>query len=167
MKFKIDKKVLDRFPELLVAVVVVKGFDNTKKQAESVVLLREQEATLRQGLKLEQLWQLEQVKMYQQAFEKFGMDSEKYLASHTALSKRVLEGGKLPDINPLVNVYNGLSIKYLSPFGGEDLDSLYGDFCLSVAKGEEKWMPIGGGKPKLCQKDELVWQDGVEVITRA
>jgi len=167
MKFKIDRQVCKKFPELVVAVVLVEGFDNTKKQAESVEFLQEQEAALRQGLKLEQLWQLEQVKMYKQAFEKFGIDPDKFLASHIALSKRVLEGGKLPDINPLVNLYNGLSIKYLSPFGGEDLDSLYGDFSLVVAKGDEKWTPLGGGKPKICQKDELVWQDDIEVLTRA
>jgi DNA/RNA-binding domain of Phe-tRNA-synthetase-like protein len=78
-----------------------------------------------------------------------------------------MEGGNLPDINPIVNLYNAMSIKYLTPFGGEDLDTLYGDFELKIASGGERWIPIGGGKPKVAVKGELVWGDDLDLSTRA
>jgi DNA/RNA-binding domain of Phe-tRNA-synthetase-like protein len=60
-----------------------------------------------------------------------------------------------------------MSVKYLTPFGGENLDVLQGDFCLYVAKGGEIWFPIGGGKAKPALAGELVWGDDVDLSTRA
>ncbi|KKU44815.1 MAG: Arginine-tRNA ligase, partial [Microgenomates group bacterium GW2011_GWA2_46_7] len=84
-----------------------------------------------------------------------------------ALASRVLEGKDLPDINPMANLYNAMSIEYLTPYGGEDLDTLNGDFELDLAKGGERWIPIGGGKVKPAVKGELVWGDDYDLSTRA
>ena len=67
----------------------------------------------------------------------------------------------------MVDLYNGMSIKYLTPFGGEDLDQVCGDFGLEIAKGGEKWIPIGAKKSKPCVAGELIWQDNFDVSTRA
>ena len=60
-----------------------------------------------------------------------------------------------------------MSIKYLTPFGGENLDSLYGDFTLKFAKGGEQWIPIGDHESKPAIKEELVWGDDYDLSTRA
>ena len=88
------------------------------------------------------------VAVYLDAFKRFGVDPEKFVPAHLALSKRVLEGSSLPNINPAVDLYNALSIKYLTPFGGEDLNTVYGDFVLTFAKGGEQWIPIGAKRVK-------------------
>lgn len=167
MRFKIDVEVFGKFPDLVVALPIVFGFDNNIKQAESLAFLRKQELDLREKLNLETFWKDGRVTTYMEVFNKFGVDPNKFLPAHVALAKRVLEGGNLPDINPIVNLYNAMSLKYLTPFGGEDLDTLYGDFRLIVAEGGEKWFPIGGGKAKLAQKGELVWTDELDLSTRA
>lgn len=87
--------------------------------------------------------------------------------AHVALAQRVLERNDLPDINPIVNIYNAISIAYLTPFGGENLDAVRGDFRLFVAGGGEQWVPIGGDKSKLALRGELVWGDDTDLSTRA
>lgn len=167
MKFKISKEVFERFPDLVVAIPVISGFDNTIKQVEALAFLREQEQKLRSSLDIDIFWKDKRVSAYMETFRKFGVDPNKFLPAHIALAKRVLEGGSLPDINPIVNIYNAMSIKYLTPFGGEDLDKVYGDFELKIAVGGERWIPIGGGKAKYALKDELVWGDMLDLSTRA
>lgn len=167
MKFFIDQPVFEILPSLVIAIPVIRGFDNTKGGSEALGLLRSAEANLRQNISLDAFWKDVRVTSYLDAFRKFGTDPEVRRPAHIALAKRVLEGGDLPDINPMVNIYNSISIKYLTPFGGENLDVLKGDFKLFVAKGGEVWFPIGADKPKLALTGELVWGDDIDLSTRA
>lgn len=167
MKFKIDPKVFETFPTLVVGLPIIMDFDNSKSASESVNFLRQQEIDLKEKFTPESLIQDNRVIAYQRAFRKFGVDPLISLPAHVALSKRVVEGGFLPDINPLVNLYNAFSIKYLTPFGGENLDAVYGDFILKFANGGEKWIPIGGSKSKPAVAGELIWTDDLDVSTKA
>lgn len=167
MKFAIEKSTFDLLPNLVIAVPIIRGFDNTKGKEDALVFLRDTEDTLRTSLTLEQFWIEPRVTVYLEAFKRFGTDPDVRRPAHIALAKRVLEGGQLPDINPIVNIYNAISIKYLTPFGGENLDVLKGNFRLFVAKGGEQWMPIGGDKPKPALQGELVWGDDIDLSTRA
>lgn len=167
MKFQIDAPVFDLLPNLVIALPIIRGFDNTKGKEASVVLLREAESDLRSSMTLEAFWKDPRITAYLEAFRAFGTDPEVRRPAHIALAKRVLEGGQLPDINPMVNIYNALSIKYLTPFGGENLDVLQGDFRLYIAKGGEQWFPIGADKSKSAIAGELVWGDDVDLSTRA
>ncbi|MBI3887596.1 hypothetical protein HY310_00830 [Candidatus Microgenomates bacterium] len=167
MKFKIEKSVFDKFPNLVIALPVITDFDNTKSAPEALKFLRETEEELKKNLTLEKFWQDPRVTAYLDCFKAFGVDPEKFRPAHVALTKRVLEGGQLPDINPMVNLYNAISIKYLTPFGGENLNAIYGDFVLKFANGGEEWIPIGGDKSKPAVKGELVWGDDLDLSTRA
>lgn len=167
MKFIIDQPVLDLFPNLVIAVPIIRGFDNTKGRLEALTLLRQTEANIKASMTLKNFWQDKRVTVYLDAFKKFGTDPEIRRPAHIALVKRVLEGGQLPDINPIVNIYNAMSIKYLTPFGGENLDVLKGNFRLYIAKGGEQWFPIGADKAKPALAGELVWGDDIDLSTRA
>jgi DNA/RNA-binding domain of Phe-tRNA-synthetase-like protein len=69
-------------------------------------------------------------------------------------------------INPLVNLYNSVSLKYLVPMGGHDLDPLTGNLFLGFAEGYEPFTAMGGGERVTVPKGELVYRDGEEVLTR-
>lgn len=167
MKFTIDKKVLEKFPSLLVALPIITGFDNTKSAKEVLDFLRQTETKLRTEITPETFWKDSCVTAYLDCFKAFGSDPQKFVPAHVALAARVLEGKNLPDINPMVNLYNAMSLKYLTPIGGENLDSLYGNFILKFAQGGEQWIPIGGGKSKSAIAGELVWGDDLDLSTRA
>lgn len=167
MKFSIDKKVFDQFPSLVVAIPIIYGFDNNKAKIESENILRETEIKLRESFTIDSFMDNVRVKPYVDCFTKFGSDPNVFLPAHVALSKRVLEGGNIPSINPMVNLYNSFSIANTTPFGGEDLDKVYGDFRLFEATGGEKWYPIGSKKSKDAIAGELVWGDDLDLSTRA
>lgn len=182
MKFTIDQQVFDILPNLVIGIPIIRGFDNTKGEKEAREMLRKTEREVRDSMTLDQFWMDPRVTAYLDAFKKFGTDPEIRRPAHIALAKRILEGGlpanrltaqagwqagQLPDINPIVNIYNAISLKYLTPFGGENLDVLKGDFRLFVAKGGEHWIPIGGDKAKPALQGELVWGDDIDLSTRA
>lgn len=167
MKFSVDQKVIEKFPNIIITIPIIMGFDNTRSENEALEFLRKVEDNLRKEYSLEALWKDKRIAAYLGCFRQFGVDPEKYVPAHAALASRVLGGKNLPDINPMVNLYNAMSIKYLTPFGGEDLDTLYGDFVLKFAQGGEQWISIGGRESKPAQKGELVWGDDYDLSTRA
>jgi arginyl-tRNA synthetase len=167
MKFKIDKNVFDKFPDLVVAIPIIYGFDNNKSKTESEKILRDAEDNLRNKFTLESLIADNRARKYMDCFVKFGCDPDIFTPAHIALSKRVIENGQIPSINPMVNLYNAFSITNMTPFGGEDLDKVCGDFKLFFAEGGEKWYPIGSKKSKPAVEGELVWGDELNLSTRS
>src|SRR5690606_22710970 len=152
MEFKISDDVLEKFRDIFVAIPVIYGFNNTPTEdnLELVAGLKvEAEEELREQFKsVDELAGHEYVKVYFDAFTKLSATPKKTPPTHIALAKRVIEGVHLPSINPIVDTYNAFSIKHITPFGGEDLDKVYGDFRLTIATGDEHWIGIGDKEPK-------------------
>ncbi len=166
MKFTIDPNVIETFPDIVEAVVVIRGFDATRGAKDAEALLRDAEVRLQASLKKADLDTDIRSTIFFDAFKKTGMDIKTVAPSHVAMARRVLSGKQLPPINSIVSIYNAYSLYHLTPFGGEDLDTVYGDITLSVAVGGEQWVPIGGGmKPAL--RGELIWHDGYDVTCRS
>jgi arginyl-tRNA synthetase len=166
MKFTIDPAVIAQFPDIIEAVVIIRGFDNTRGLERAESLLRDAETRLQRSMKKADLDIDIRSTIFFDAFRKTGMDTKTVAPSHVAMARRVLSGKQLPPINPIVSLYNAYSLYHMTPFGGEDLDTVYGDVTLSVAAGGEQWIPIGGGiKPALA--GELIWHDAYDVTCRS
>jgi len=166
MKFRIEKEVFEKFPNLFVAIPVIKGFKNSGHNSEVKKLMRDAEESLKNSYKnLEEYVASPNIQSYFECFRGFGMNPKKVRPTHYSLGKRVLAGGELPNVNPIVNVYNAFSIKNVIPFGGENLDSVYGDFTMQFANGDEHWLGIGLNKPRSPKKGDLVWADDYDVST--
>lgn len=167
MKFKIENEVFEKFPDLVVAIPVIMGFDNTKSQDEALAELRGAQEGLKKTMAQDKFWKDPRITSYLDCFRGFGADPLKIVPTHVALSKRVFEGKDIPNINPMVNLYNAKSLEYLTPFGGEDLDQVYGDFVLRFAKAGEQWIPIGGAGSKPTFGGDLIWVDDFDVSTKS
>lgn len=165
MKFKIDKRVLDKFDDVVEVVPIIRGFDARKNGDLARQRLRSAEVEVRERFKDTDWRQLPEFKPYLTTFGNFGA-KESWLPSHAALLTRVLEGKDLPDINPVVNFYNAYSLRYLIPFGGENLSQVYGEIRLSIAEGGEEWWAIGADKNQPAITGELIWRDDAGVTCR-
>lgn len=169
MKFTINSTVQNKFPELVANVTIIEGFSNKPEPAvaaEVLKMLRSTEDELRNKFPTkDDLYNDPLVTAYFELFREFGVNPKKVRPSHVALAERVVRGGSLPDINPAVNLYNAFSIKYLVPFGGEDLDKIDGHFELTIAKGDEKWLGIGEAEYVAPKAGDLIWRDAAEVST--
>ena len=67
-------------------------------------------------------------------------------SSIEALTRRVLSGRGLGNINPLVDLYNAISLQHVVPVGGWDADDLQGDALLYRTRGGEPFHELGTSK---------------------
>lgn len=105
------------------------------------------------------------IKVWREAFQKF-KTKKGVRASIEALLKRVHKGDNISCINPLVDIYNSISLKYAMPCGGEDIDSFVGDVRLTKAKGNESFITLGSNESEPPFEGEIVYKDDVGAICR-
>lgn len=166
MKFKIKKEVFEKFPKMFVAIPIIKGFKNSgNEELVTETLSKAKQNLLSKYSKLEEFLEFPNIKAYFDCFITFGANPKKVKPTHFALAKRIIEGGDLPRINPIVDLYNAFSIQNILPFGGEDLSKVYGDFVLQFAKGDEHWLGIGERVAKHPKAGDLIWADDYDVST--
>jgi DNA/RNA-binding domain of Phe-tRNA-synthetase-like protein len=106
------------------------------------------------------------VKAWRLAFNKLGISAAKYQSSIEALVRRALKGGIFPRVNPLVDLYNAVSLEFLVPMGGHDLAPLEGNIFLGFANGNEPFTPMEGGEEETAEKGEVVYKDDRSILTR-
>ena len=71
------------------------------------------------------------------------MNPNKYMPSIESLVSRTLKSKMVPHINPLVDLGNALSLKYLIPLGIHDIDKVTGDIEIRFANKDDKFIPFG------------------------
>lgn len=99
------------------------------------------------------------VKAWDKAHAKFGSDPNKFPPSIKSLLKRIQKGGGFPFINSAVALFNYISIKYLIPCGGDDVDKIEGNLHLGFAKGNEVFTPLGTGEQESPESGEVIYYD--------
>ena len=162
MKFTIDKRLFDLFPDLSVGTLVCR-IDNTKYGDDLLDSILER---LRTNFPYEKPQDHPHIKVWRQAFAKAGISASKYPSSIESLLRRALKGGPFPRVNPIVDLYNAFSLEYLVPVGGHDLSPLEGNVFLGFADGGERFTPMDGGDQEAAEKNEIVYKDAKDVLTR-
>lgn len=101
-------------------------------------------------------------------FRKFGVKPQRTPCSAEALLKRVKKDGSLPTIDPVVDLYNAISIEYAIPVGGENFAAYVGMPKLTIADGSEEFDTMKNGEPAYESPDagEVVWRDDKGVTCR-
>jgi DNA/RNA-binding domain of Phe-tRNA-synthetase-like protein len=169
VEFRINKEIFSNFPNLFVNVVIIKDFSNkpSPEIAEKIVnLLRTAEkSTQAKFSSTDELIVHPYVNLYFELFRKFGVNPKRVSPSHFALLNRIVKGGQLPDINPVVNLYNTYSVQNITPFGGENLDKVNEFFELKYASGTEKWLGIGESDAISPTPHDIIWTDKTDVST--
>jgi DNA/RNA-binding domain of Phe-tRNA-synthetase-like protein len=166
MRFTVQKELFEKLPDLTIGVVVATGLDNTHPSKEIDDLLTQVVEGMAKGFNVEKAQDHPRIKPWRTAFSKIGISGSKFPSSIESMVRRILKGDPFPRINPLVDLYNSVSLKYLVPMGGHDLDTLKGDIHLRFAEGREPFTPMGGGETLVVPRGELVYRDDAEVLTR-
>lgn len=166
MKFKVDPKIFEKFPGVRIGILTLSGLDNTKNKDQILNLLRTEEGKQRSQLLNVDFGTLPETVGWRTIYEQFGSKPRDFRSSIEALLRRVRTGNPLPQINPLVDLYNYLSIRFYLPAGAEDLDKISGDIELCFAKGDEKGKYIGSEVEENCYPGEVIYKDAVGFICR-
>jgi DNA/RNA-binding domain of Phe-tRNA-synthetase-like protein len=130
MRFSTDERLYELFPGLKIGVLVLE-IDNTKYGTDGLAEVLEQ---VRLHFPHDKPQDHPHIRVWREAFSKLGISASKYLSSIESLLRRALKGGPFPRINPLVDLYNAISLKYLVPMGGHAIAALVGDLFLGFAE---------------------------------
>jgi DNA/RNA-binding domain of Phe-tRNA-synthetase-like protein len=114
------------------------------------------------------LWADAHLLAWAEVFRKFGAKPQRTPCSAEALLKRVRKDGKLAAIDPVVDLYNAISIEYAIPVGGENFAAYSGMPRLTVADGSELFDTMKSGEPanEAPEAGEVVWRDDIGVTCR-
>ncbi len=165
-KFIIEDDFWELFPNAKIGIITYNGIDNTIKdenQYKDMISQGEKEAL--NHLPNEEFSSNEVIKVWRDAFKKF-KTKKGARSSIEALLKRVSTGKGLGTINPLVDIYNSISLKYAMPCGGEDMDKFIGDIRLTKATGDESFITLGSDKSEPPYEGEIVYKDDEGAICR-
>lgn len=105
---------------------------------------------------------------WDEVFKAFGAKPKRTPCSASALRKRVLKDGSLPSLDPVVDIYNAVSIRYAIPVGGENLAAYSGAPRLKLADGSEPFDTFKEGLPVVEHPEpgEVIWRDDLGVTCR-
>ena len=165
-RFILDPSFLELFPESRIGVLVCKGIDNHIRQEDRYApWLRDCEKLSAAYTANPEFTENETVRVWRDAFYRF-KTKKGARCSIEALLKRVSKGGEIGCINPLVDIYNGISLKYGLPCGGEDIDKFEGDVRLTLAEGGESFVTYGSDKDEPALPGEVIYKDDAGAICR-
>ncbi len=165
-KFIVEDAFWSVFPEARIGAVVCRGIDNSVKDAERYgEMLRQAEKEAHRFFEKEEFSSNPVVAVWREAFQKF-KTKKGARASIEALLKRVNNGGQIGTINPLVDIYNSISLRYGLPCGGEDIDRFDGDLRLTMADGTEPFIPLGEEENSPPYEGEIVYKDDAGAVCR-
>lgn len=165
-RFIIEKKFWGFFPEAKIGIVICKGINNSnrdQKKYEALILEAEEEA--KKYITDKNFSSNPVITVWREAFLKF-RTKKGARSSIEALLKRVQKGTPIGTINPLVDIYNSISLRYALPCGGEDIDKFVGDIRLTTAQGDESFIPLGSEEDAPPYEGEVIYKDDEGAICR-
>ena len=166
LKFIISKEIFNELNNLCVGVVVAKGIDNSKEYPNINSILQNSIFVAEQNFLDKKVKEDERIIPYREAFQKLGINPNKYQCSVEAMFNRISKGKGLPNINPLVNLNNAISLKYTLPMGTHDLSTSTEDIEMRYSKDNDTFKPMGTESIEKPDSGEVVYAVGNQVRTR-
>ncbi|MGT2846321.1 B3/B4 domain-containing protein [Streptococcus massiliensis] len=168
MNITIEQDFWDLFPGAQISLMIVKGLDNRVDESKDPYfkeLLDKGRKRSEDFILDENFTQNEVIQEWRQAFSKF-KTKKGARSSIEALLKRVSQGREFHPINPLVDIYNSISLSYAVPCGGEDLAKIEGGLHLGKAKGGEPFFPLGAESDAPALPEEIIYFDNAGTVCR-
>lgn len=166
MKFRIEKEIFNLLPDLMVGVVVAKHINNGNANPQIEALLDEAVAAAKNKFENIKVKEAEEILPYREAFQKLGMNPNKFQCSVEAMFSRIAKGKGLPHINPLVDLNNAFSLKNIIPMGTHDLGCSPEDIEMRYSADGDTFLPFGASEEETVSPGEVVYAVGHQVRTR-
>lgn len=167
MHFRVENDFWKLFPGAAIGVVLVEGIDNgLDASAQTAILLEQQARETASRLGDADLAIHPDIAPWRAAYATFGVKPNKYRSSIESLL-RSARNGNVRSINPLVDLYNIVSLRYVLPCGGEDMAAVQGSIRLTRAQGGEPFVPLGSLDEQPPTPGEVIYRDDAGVICRA
>jgi len=163
--YTVSPEIFHDHPDYRRGVVVFRGLDNRRPDPELTAQLRASEASVRQRVHGNPA-DFPQIAAWRDAYRRFGAKPSEHRSSIEALSRRVLKPDNLPDINPLVDIGNLLSLRYLLPAGVHPIGAQSRQIELRRARDDDGFLADPASDPEPIAPGEIVLAAGSRVLTR-
>lgn len=160
----IDSRLADIAPGFRALSILVEAAPITQPEVAPAALAQACQQMLNDDVQ----WAYAHLSDWDEVFKAFGAKPKRTPCSAAALRKRVLKEGSLPSLDPVVDIYNAVSIRYAIPVGGEILAAYTGAPRLTLADGSEPFDTFKEGQPVVEYPDagEVIWRDDLGVTCR-
>ena len=160
----IDSRLVGIAPGFRALSIQVETAPITQPEVEPAVLAQ----ACQQMLNDDVPWAENHLAAWDEVFKAFGAKPKRTPCSASALRKRVMRDGSLPPLDPVVDIYNAISIRYAIPVGGENLAAYSGAPRLTLADGSEPFDTVKEGEPVVENPEpgEVIWRDDLGVTCR-
>jgi DNA/RNA-binding domain of Phe-tRNA-synthetase-like protein len=167
VRFVVSPKVFELYPGLKLPVVVAQGVEPTANSIRVEKLWREtwEEAGLLASA-YANAQSHPRVAAWREAMAATGVSGRRYPSSVESLLRRAFKGGEPPRINPLVDFYNSISLRYVVPAGGFDLALLGDALELRLTREADTFRPLDSASAERVEPGEVAYASGNEILTR-
>jgi DNA/RNA-binding domain of Phe-tRNA-synthetase-like protein len=165
LEYRISGDVFEENPGYCRGVVVVDAADNQRRDDGLVALLRGAEARIR-DLVHGNVAEHPRVSAWRDAYRRFGAKPSEHRSSIEAMVRRVVKSDSLPSINPLVDIGNIVSLRYMLPAGVHPLPLPLCSLDLRRSSPGDTFIPADGGAAEAPPTGEIVLACGHDVLTR-
>jgi DNA/RNA-binding domain of Phe-tRNA-synthetase-like protein len=168
--FRVDSEVFTRLPEACFGVVVARSVmqpEQGSPAAEAIARrLAEAVELARSRFTGTTVKSHPDILPYRDAFQRLGINPNRFPSSIEAMVGRIAKGGTVPSINPAVDLANTAGLRHVVPLGVHDLDRCSGSIEVRLARTGDLFTPFGSTVPEPVDPGEVVYVDGSEVRTR-
>lgn len=154
-KIIIDSEIFEKYPDFVRGIIIVNDMKNNLENGKIQELLSKEI----ENKKGQNLIEHEFVKAWDRSHENFGSNPNKFPPSIKSLLKRIEKGSQIAFINSAVALFNYISVKYLIPCGGDDIEKIEGNPRLGFAKGNESFIPLGSEEKETPETGEVIYFD--------
>ena len=166
MRFIAHTDVFEIFQGMSLAVAVAGGIDNTSERPDVRALWRDAWAGASVAASYGNAQSHPSVKPWRERFRANGVSPKEFPSSIESLLRRAIRGGEPFSINPLVDFYNSVSLRYVVPVGGFDLDQIQGPLELRISHEGDEFMALDESRPVPVTPGEVCYADGSTILTR-
>lgn len=166
MKFQIDPKIFETFPDLKIGLIIVKNFNNFRRISATESLLRGIQAQ-----KIKEFYKKDpdsepKIMVWNDAFEKQNLDSKVFQPVIKSIYKSIQFGHEITHIDPISDIATYYSIKYLLPINHKDLNWLCGDLRLTYTQGTEPFREKNSIEVYTASENEIAYMDEGGIVQR-
>jgi len=164
-RFDVDPEVLSLFPGMHLVVAIATGLDNETENPD--VDAAWHSAWLEAGrLDVVNAQSHPRVRALREDFKAAGVSMKRFPISIESMLRRALKGGEPFRINPVVDLYNTLSLRYICPAGAFDLDAMEANLELRFTTNQDCFTALDAQTPVNVETGEIAYASANTVLTR-
>ena len=144
MQISFQKELLEKIPSIRLGCIqckveVLPSDYKIKELSEEIITQIQSELTV------ETISQKPTIKSTKEAYRKLGKDPSRYRPSAEALTRRIVKGKSLYNVNNVVDLLNLVSLESGFSIGGYDTDKIEGPIEFGIGRPDEPYEAIGRG----------------------